>query len=50
MAAGLRQRHGNRCTGKGRCNCPFEAAVFSKQDAKKAAPHVPDQSSGGRVA
>jgi integrase len=33
-ATGLRQRHGNRCTG-GRCSCPWEASVYSKADAKK---------------
>jgi integrase len=37
MAAstGLRQRHGNRCRAKGRCSCPWEAFVYSKQDDKK---------------
>jgi hypothetical protein len=34
MAAGIRQRHGNRCTG-GRCKCPYEASVFSSRDGKK---------------
>jgi integrase len=33
-ATGIRQRHGNRCTG-GRCSCPWEASVYSKADAKK---------------
>jgi integrase len=33
-ATGLRQRHGNRCAG-GRCNCPWEASVYSKADARK---------------
>jgi integrase len=37
MAAstGLRHRHGNRCRVKGRCSCPWEAFVYSKQDGKK---------------
>jgi hypothetical protein len=35
MAAGIRQRHGRRCTRKGRCQCPYEAFVFSAADGKK---------------
>jgi integrase len=35
MAAGIRQRHGNRCTKKGRCDCPWEAFVYAKLDGKK---------------
>jgi integrase len=35
MAAGIRQRHGLKCGGKGRCSCPWEAFVYSKADAKK---------------
>lgn len=35
MAAGIRQRHGRGCSGKGRCKCPYEASVYSKRDAKK---------------
>jgi integrase len=35
MAAGIRQRHGLRCNGKGRCSCPWEASVYSKHDGKK---------------
>lgn len=34
-ATGLRQRHGNRCSRKGRCECPWEASVYSKRDGKK---------------
>ena len=34
-ATGLRHRHGNRCRAKGRCSCPWEAFVYSKQDGKK---------------
>jgi integrase len=34
-ATGLRQRHGNRCDGKGRCDCPWRAEVYSKSDGKK---------------
>jgi integrase len=32
---GIRQRHGLKCSGKGRCKCPFEAFVYSKRDGKK---------------
>jgi integrase len=35
MAAGIQQRHGNRCGGKGRCDCPWRAFVYSKRDGKK---------------
>ena len=35
MATGVRQRHGLKCTRKGRCECPWEASVYSKRDAKK---------------
>jgi integrase len=35
MAAGIEQRHGDRCTGKGRCDCPWRASVYSKADGKK---------------
>ena len=34
MAQSMRHRHGNRCKG-GRCSCPWEASVYSKQDGKK---------------
>ena len=33
--AGVIQRHGNRCSGRGRCDCPWQAAVYSKRDGKK---------------
>jgi integrase len=33
-STGLRQRHGNRCGG-GRCQCPWEASVFSRYDNAK---------------
>jgi integrase len=35
MATGVRQRHGLKCSRKGRCDCPWEASVYSKRDAKK---------------
>jgi hypothetical protein len=35
MAAGIRQRHGRGCSGKGRCTCPSRAEVYSKRDGKK---------------
>lgn len=34
-ATGLEQRHGNRCTGKGRCACPWRAFVYSGRDGRK---------------
>jgi integrase len=34
-ATGIQQRHGNRCTGKGRCDCPWQASLYSKADGKK---------------
>src|SRR5204863_4978590 len=33
--AGVRQRHGNRCSQRGRCECPWQAEVYSKRDSKK---------------
>jgi hypothetical protein len=27
MAGGIRRRHGDRCSRKGRCECPWEAAA-----------------------
>ncbi len=37
MAAttGIRQRHGRGCKRKSRCECPYEASVYSKRDGKK---------------
>jgi hypothetical protein len=35
MATGVRQRHGLKCNLKGRCDCPWEASVYSKRDGKK---------------
>jgi integrase len=35
MPAGIRQRHGSRCSQQGRCKCPYEAAVYSQRDGKK---------------
>jgi integrase len=35
MMAGLRQRHGLNCNGKGRCSCPWRAEVYSARDGKK---------------
>ncbi len=34
MANGIRQRHGRNCRG-GRCQCSWEAFVYSKRDGKK---------------
>jgi integrase len=34
MSAGIRQRHGRSCRG-GRCQCSWEAFVYSKRDGKK---------------
>ena len=41
MAAGILQRHGLRCSGKGRCTCPWQASVYSKRDGKKIRKHFP---------
>jgi integrase len=35
MATGVRQRHGLKCNRKGRCDCPWQASVYSKRDDKK---------------
>ena len=36
MAAGIRQRHGNRCSQPAsRCKCPWQAEVYSPRDGKK---------------
>ncbi len=35
VTTGIRQRHGNGCKGKGRCNCPWRAEVYSKRDGRK---------------
>jgi integrase len=36
MAAGIRQRHGNRCKRPASgCKCPWQAEVYSARDAKK---------------
>jgi hypothetical protein len=35
MAAGKYQRHGNRCSGTGRCDCQWQASVYSKRDGEK---------------
>jgi|tagenome__1003787_1003787.scaffolds.fasta_scaffold20948766_4 integrase len=34
---GIRQRHGNACRtrGEGRCQCPWEASVYSAKDGRK---------------
>lgn len=34
MSVGIRQRHGRNCRG-GRCQCSWEAFVYSKRDGKK---------------
>jgi integrase len=41
MAAGIHQRHGRACNGKGRCECPWEAFVYSKRDSKKIRKQFP---------
>jgi integrase len=40
-ATGLLQRHGAKCTGKGRCDCPWQASVYSKVDGKKIRQNFP---------
>ena len=42
MAAGIRQRHGTNCRG-GRCQCSWEAFVYSKRDGKKIRKTFPTQ-------
>jgi hypothetical protein len=34
-ATGICQRHGLKCNGKGRCDCPWQASVYSQRDGKK---------------
>lgn len=43
MATGVRQRHGNGCNGKGRCDCPWRAEVYSKRDGRKLRKTFPAQ-------
>jgi integrase len=43
MATGVRQRHGNGCNGKGRCDCPWRAEVYSKRDDCKLRKTFPTQ-------
>ncbi len=43
MATGVRQRHGNGCNGKGRCDCPWRAEVYSKRDGCKLRKTFPTQ-------
>jgi integrase len=43
MATGVRQRHGNGCNGKGRCDCPWRAEVYSKRDGCKLRKTLPTQ-------
>src|SRR5262245_18529216 len=40
-APGLRQRHGRGCRAKVRCECPWEAFVYSKRDGKKIRKQFP---------
>jgi integrase len=42
-ATGLEQRHGNRCSGRGRCGCPWRAWAYSKADCKKIRKTFPTQ-------
>ena len=42
MSAGIRQRHGTNCRG-GRCQCSWEAFVYSKRDGKKIRKTFPTQ-------
>jgi integrase len=41
---GLRQRHGGGCPQSGRCDCPWEAAVYSARDGKKIRKQFPTRS------
>lgn len=41
MAAGIRQRHGRRCSRTGRCECPWIAEVYSKSDTAKIRKQFP---------
>ncbi len=41
MATGVHQRHGLKCNGKGRCDCPWQASVYSKADRKKVRQNFP---------
>lgn len=43
MAAGVLQRHGRRCSAKGRCSCPWQASVFSRHDGKKIRKNFPSR-------
>jgi integrase len=42
VAVGIRQRHGRRCRG-GRCECSWEAFVYSRLDGKKIRRTFPTQ-------
>lgn len=42
MAVGVRQRHHSKCNG-GRCECSWEAFVYSKRDRKKLRKTFPTQ-------
>lgn len=42
MSVGIRQRHGLNCKG-GRCQCSWEAFVYSKRDGKKIRKTFPTQ-------
>jgi len=35
MATGISKKHSRRCSKAGRCDCPYEAWVWSKKDGKK---------------
>jgi integrase len=35
MTTGVRQRHSRNCNRKARCDCPWQASVYSKRDGKK---------------
>jgi integrase len=43
MATGVRQRHGHGCNGRGRCDCPWRAEVYSKRDGRKLRKTFPTQ-------
>ena len=40
-ATGICQRHGLKCNGKGRCDCAWQASVYSQRDGKKIRPTFP---------
>jgi integrase len=43
MTTGVRQRHSRNCNRKARCDCPWQASVYSKRDGKKLRQNFPTQ-------